>query len=328
MLKAPVALLIFNRPGFTARVLQAVAQAKPRQLLVVADGPRPDMAGEAERCAAARAVIDRVDWDCEVLKNYSDVNLGCGLRPATGISWVFEQVEEAIILEDDCVPDSSFFRFCGELLERYRDDERIMHIAGSTYRREVFPMPYSYSFSCFNGAWGWASWRRAWKHFDLSLKQWPLLRETCWLADILEEEIAVPHWANEFEHAYEREGDVSYWDQQWTFACWANSGLSILPRHNLVSNIGCCPDATHTLNAADPRANVPAEEMEFPLIHPPMVLQNRELDRKRLKEVFLPHLTRPESQWQRLRRFASRNVPEFMKEGYRNLTAATRSTPT
>jgi hypothetical protein len=328
MLKTPVALLIFNRPDFTARVLQAVAQAKPRQLLVVADGPRPDVPGEAERCAAARAVIDRVDWDCEVLKNYSEVNLGCGRGPATGISWIFEQVPEAIILEDDCVPDPSFFRFCELLLERYREDERIMHIGGSTYQREVFPTPYSYSFSCFNGAWGWATWRRAWKHFDLSLKLWPSLRDTTWLRDILENEETMRIWADEFEQAYQREGDVSYWDFQWTFACWANRGLSIRPRHNLVSNIGCCSDATHTLSAADPRANLPTEEMHFPLIHPPMVVQNRELDRSLLKEYILSQLPRPRSQWQRLRRFASRCVPEFMKEGYRSLAAANRSTPT
>src|SRR5947207_2486082 len=114
MLNTPVAIIIFRRPEFTERVLQAVARIRPSKLLVVADGPRPDCAGEAEACAAARAVVDRFDWDCEVLKNYSETNLGCGRRPATGIDWVFENVEEAIILEDDCVPDSSFFFFCQE----------------------------------------------------------------------------------------------------------------------------------------------------------------------------------------------------------------------
>jgi hypothetical protein len=129
-LKTPVALIIFKRPDTTERVFETIRQAKPPKLLVVADGPRTDQPGEAEKCAATRAIIDRVDWDCEVLKNYSDSNLGCGLRPATGISWVFEQVEEAIVLEDDCVPHPTFFRFCEELLEYYRHDERIMSISG------------------------------------------------------------------------------------------------------------------------------------------------------------------------------------------------------
>src|SRR5437868_7090749 len=161
MFKTPVALIIFRRPQFTEQVFQALARVQPRQLFVIADGPRPDVEGEAELCRATRAIIDRVDWQCEVIKNYLETNLGCGRRPATGISWVFDQVEEAIILEDDCVPGPSFFPFCEELLARYRDDERIMHIAGSTYEHGLLPTPYSYCFSHFNGAWGWASWRRA-----------------------------------------------------------------------------------------------------------------------------------------------------------------------
>ena len=132
-MRTPVVFIIFSRPDLTARVFAEIARARPEKLLVIADGPRPDREGEDAKCAATRAIIERVDWPCEILKNYSNVNLGCGHRPATGLRWVFEQVEEAIILEDDCVPHPTFFRFCEELLEHYRDDERVMHISGDNF---------------------------------------------------------------------------------------------------------------------------------------------------------------------------------------------------
>jgi hypothetical protein len=323
-MRTPIILILFNRPNTTERVMREIVKARPPKLFLIADGPRPDNPEDAAKCAAARSVAERVEWDCEVIKNYSDVNLGCGRRPATGISWVFEQVDEAIILEDDCVPHPSFFRFCEELLERYRDDERVMHIAGCTYRRDPLPIPYSYYFSCFNGAWGWATWRRAWRYFDLGLELWPSLKNSAWLKDLVGNEIAIRYWASQFERAYECAGNVSYWDHQWTFACWANSGLSIAPRNNLVSNVGYGPDATNTFSEDDPTLNLPLDNMEFPLAHPPMVLQSRELDRRKLQEWVLPRLPQPPSPVQRLRQLASRVAPEFVKQGYRRLAAATR----
>jgi hypothetical protein len=305
----------------TKLVLEAIAHARPRKLLVVADGPRLDRPGEREACAAARAVIDRVNWDCEVIKHYSDVHLGCGPRLSTGLSWVFDRVEEAIILEDDCVPQVSFFRFCEELLGRYRDDERVMHIAGSTYRARPVATAYSYFFSQFNGCWGWATWRRAWSLFDPSVKLWQQLRHTSWLTSLVEHERAVHHWASDFEAAYHREGDltgVGYWDRLWTFACWANSGLSIVPRVNLVANVGCGVDGTHMLTKEDPTANLPVSEIAFPLVHPPNVLQSREADRQFLEEVVLPRLWKPS----RSRMLAAYVAPAFVKQAYHKLAAA------
>jgi hypothetical protein len=305
----------------TARVLEAVARAKPHKLLVFADGPRPDRPDDVVACAATRAVIDGVNWNCEVVKNYSEVNLGCGRGPATGISWVFQQVEEAIILEDDCVPHPSFFQFCEELLERYRDDARVMHVAGCTYRREPWPISESYYFSRFNGAWGWATWRRAWQHFDLSVPRWSSLRNTSFLSDILEDKAAVRYWAEEFQQAYDHPGDVSYWDHQWTFACWANSGLTVAPKHNLVSNVGCGPGATHTLDENDPAGNLPLDGTKFPLVHPSAVIPNRDLDRQKLHELILPRLPKPPTSMQRLRQAVARVTPSFVKQGYRRLAS-------
>jgi hypothetical protein len=234
---------------------------------------------------------------------------------------VFQQAEEAIILEDDCVPHQSFFRFCEELLERYRHDQRVMHIAGSTYRRVAVDTPYSYFFSQFNGAWGWATWRRAWRHFDASASLWPELRASSWLADLVQHPDAVRYWAEQFDRACERHGDVTYWDHQWTFACWANSGLSIMPRANLVSNIGCGPGATHMLGGEDPIANLPAEPMSFPLVHPPHLIQLRSADREFLRQIVLPRLHRPSP----LRLLASRLAPRFVKRSVRRVAAAVQT---
>jgi hypothetical protein len=322
-MNTPVVLLIFRRPQMTERVVRALSVVKPRKLLVVADGPRPDRPGEPDACRAAREVIERIDWDCEILRNYSEVNLGCGLRPASGISWAFEQVEEAIILEDDCVPHPTFFPFCSELLQRYRDDERVMHIAGSTLSRAPVPTAFSYTFSRFNVAWGWATWRRAWRHFDQTLQTWPTLRDTSWLLDLLKEREAVEYWSREFQRAYDARGNVSYWDHQWTFACWANSGLSIAPRANLVSNIGCGPDATHTFREDDQVANIPVVDMTFPLVHPVHVLPHHDWDRQLLREVILARLHEPSVS--RLRVVASRVAPEFVKRQYRQVAATIRA---
>jgi hypothetical protein len=284
-MRTPVALIIFNRPDLTQRVYAQIAKAQPTQLFVIADGPRPDRPEEAERCQAAQAVVDQVDWNCEVLKNYSDVNLGCGRRPSSGISWVFEHVERAIILEDDVIPDLTFFRFCEQLLERYNDDERIMQLCGHNYQLGQKRGPYSYYFSrrsiCGGG---WATWRRAWKHFDFEMKLWPTLRETSFLLDILENQSLSEKWTKLFDAAHAGKPSstdahgADYWDYQWTFALWCQNGLSICPNPALVSNVGYRQDGTHTRSANSLWANLPSGEMEFPLRHPPYVVRNREAD--------------------------------------------------
>ena len=163
-MRTPVAFLIYRRPDLTARVFEAIARAKPPVLLVVADGPKD--AGEEARCAAAREVIEKVDWPCEVRRNYSDANLGCRERVATGLDWVFRQVEEAILLEDDCLPSPDFFAFCEAMLERFRNDDRVGHVSGSNSDRGRASRETSYYFSRYSTIWVWATWRRAWKDYD------------------------------------------------------------------------------------------------------------------------------------------------------------------
>ena len=277
MMKTPVAFLIFNRPDTTEKVFEAIRAAKPPKLLVVADGARSDRPDEAEKCEAARKIIEGVDWQCEVLTNYSEVNLGCKQRVSSGLDWVFKNVEEAIILEDDCVPHPTFFHFCEELLNYYRDDERIMVISGDNYQFGHKRTQYSYYFSRYNHCWGWATWRRAWQYYDIEMKLWSKIRDGNWLRAILEEPRAVKYWSKIFQAVYEEK--INSWAYRWTFACWLQSGLTVLPNVNLVSNIGFGTEGTHTTDSRNPYANLPTEKICFPLQHPPFIIRDAEADK-------------------------------------------------
>ena len=277
-LQTPVAFIIFNRPDTTERVFAEIAKAKPLKLLVVADGPRVSRPGEAEKCAATRAIIEKVDWDCEVLTNFSEVNLGCKRRVSSGIDWVFEQVEEAIILEDDCLPDPTFFRFCQKMLERYRYEQRIGMISGRNFQTGHCRSSDSYYFSKYVHIWGWASWRDRWiGSYDVTMAKWPRLRNEGWLTDIGNNAREASYWNKVFECVYcDR---INTWDYQWLFANWLEGRTNIVPSVNLIANIGFGEDATHTAGGRD---LVPVEAMSFPLKHPLEVLENRDLD----KELF------------------------------------------
>jgi len=320
MLKTPVAVIVFNRPEFAARVLKVVAQAKPRKLFVIADGPRPESPTDIENCAATRALFDELDWECEVNRNYSEVNLGCAKRPPSGISWVFDHVEEAIILEDDCVPDVTFFRFCEELLSRYRDDHRVMNVSGSIFRREPVQTPFSYCFSQLPFTWGWATWRRAWRYYDVHVSSWPQLRNTGWLAGIAEDEGAIRFWTDIFDQAHSWQGETCTWDYQWVFSCWLQRGLSILPRDNLVTNIGCGEQATHCFDSDDPGSNLPTSTMSFPLTHPPAAFPNLEFDRASFREIVRRSIPEPPPFQRRVRNLVSRLSPPVVKKIYRSLS--------
>lgn len=283
-MKTPVALLIFNRLETTARVFAEIRKARPPQLLIIADGPRAGHPGDEEKCRATRAIVEHPDWDCEVLKNYSDVNLGTGQRPASGISWIFENVEEAIILEDDCLPHPTFFRFCDELLEYYRDDKRVMTISGNNFQYGVRRAAESYYFSIYPHTWGWATWRRAWQLYDFEARDWSQLRETKWLREALGDRDAAAHWRSVFDSV---SSTSDGWDYQWIFCCWAQNALGVVPNVNLISNIGWGDDATHTKTLDHPSANLATEAMSFPLIHPHYMAINREADRFTLQNHFV-----------------------------------------
>jgi hypothetical protein len=271
----PIAMFVFNRPETTARVFARVAEARPPRLFLVADGPRADRPHEEERCRETRAIVERVDWPCEVLTNYADANLGCRRRIASGLDWIFSFAERAIILEDDCLPDPTFFRYCRELLERYKDDERVVMISGDNFGPSSRTSPYSYYYSKYPHVWGWATWRRAWRLYDVSMALWPSVRDENLLEEIVGSERAALAWRDIFDAVHS--GQIDTWDYQLTFACWMQNGLSILPNVNLVSNIGFTRDATHTTTAG-PLSNLPTYSMPFPLRHPPYMVRDRAAD--------------------------------------------------
>lgn len=282
-LTTPVAFIIFNRPDTTERVFAEIARARPPKLLVVGDGPRANRPGEAENVAACRAIIDRVDWPCEVLTNYSEANLGCKVRVSSGLDWVFEQVPEAIILEDDCLPHPTFFRFCQEMLERYRDDERIGMISGDNFQFEKYVSNESYYFSKYTHIWGWASWRRAWAHYDVNANIWPRYSKEGWLDRISENASEKAYWFGAFQGVYD--GRINTWDYQWTLTCFSQGQISVMPNYNLITNIGFGENATHTFGESI-YSNMPVREVVFPLSHPKIIQSNFIADKYTANTVF------------------------------------------
>ncbi|OKH11238.1 hemolytic protein HlpA-like protein [[Limnothrix rosea] IAM M-220] len=271
MLKTPIVFIIFNRPDLTQIVFNEIRKAQPRQLFIIADGPRTSK--EQAKCQAARDVIKQIDWDCEVFYNYSDVNLGCRERVSSGLNWIFKQVEEAIILEDDCVPNSSFFEFCEQLLVRYKMDNRIMLISGYNAQQSWQADKQDYFFSNLGGIWGWASWARAWKNFDLKMTHLDKVVKDRKLRHLLGEKLGRIR-ENQFLDCRSRQVDT--WDYQWAYSRHINSGLAIVPSKNLIENIGFRKDATHTKHST--RRKVYSENLEFPLETNNILIPDTEYD--------------------------------------------------
>ena len=305
---APVLLIVFNRPQPTRRVLAAVRQARPACLYIAADGPRPGHPTDAARCAETRALVTAgVDWPCEVHTQFRDENLGCGRGPSAAITWFFQHEPEGIILEDDCLPTAGFFRFCSELLLRYRHDSRVMHISGNNLtheaRQPAAAGAESYYFSGQVHSWGWATWRRAWQQFDFDLKLLPELGRRGALPAIYPGWLERQYWLRKFEAVRVGPQPAHIWDYQWHFAVAAHGGLSIAPAVNLVTNIGFGDDATHTFDPHDQRAHPTAHELAFPLHHPPEVRRDARRDARHFREHLLNRT------WAAGRRWLARLLP-------------------
>lgn len=286
----PVIFIIFNRTDTAKQTFEAIRGARPSKLLVIADGPRSNEAGEAEKCAATRAIIDEVDWDCEVHRNFSDTNMGIRRRVSSGISWAFDLVDQAVILEHDCVPSSSFFSYCAGLLDRYESDERVMMISGQNHLFGHAGTTDSYYFSRYpHVMWGWATWRRAWAKYDVDMTEWPEIREKKLFDQYFSTRRERYYWESIFQYAV-HDGKVDTWDYQWFYSMWANSGLCVTPARNLVRNIGLDDQATHTNTKYDKVYSLlKAEELPLPLSHPANVLASFDKDELEAKLRFAYH---------------------------------------
>lgn len=275
-LRTPVALLAFNRPATTRAVALAIAAARPPRVYVVLDGPRPGNHDDATGCAEVEQLIDDLDWPCEVVVDRAPANLGLRARVSSGIGWVFEQTEAAIILEDDCLPSASFFPFCDELLERYRDDTRVTSVAGCNILQGRNVTPHSYFASRYGTIWGWASWARAWQHYDVDMVDWPERKAARWLDGVLDDRVTRRFFERAFDQIHS--GESQTWDVQTLYSSWKQQGLALVSHRNLVRNIGDDGSGTNVRRGSI-LTQLPAFDLDQPLRHPPTLERNREADR-------------------------------------------------
>lgn len=281
MLDKAVLFIIFNRPEFTEKVFKVIREAKPGRLFVAADGPRnPE---EKISTDLTRSKVSNIDWDCEVYYHYSDINLGCGVRPATAIDWAFSFVDELIIIEDDCLPNLSFFDFCSELLTRYKFDDRIGTINGITIPQSSAHIRESYYFSRFSVIWGWATWKRVWDNYDFHLSDWESLRDSNWLINAFS---GNEYFATGFKGMFDtvKKGwDV--WDAQLFYMCFKHHYLNIHPSKNLITNMGFDGSGTHTHQPTISYANMPASTIGT-LVHPSIFVYDFKADNKIFEALY------------------------------------------
>lgn len=286
-LRVPVVFNFFNREDTALAVFETIRQAKPQKLYLVADGPRENRAGEKEKVEALRAkILARIDWECEVHKNFAEKNMGCRDRIVSGYDWVFEQEEMAILLEDDTCPLPSFYPYCQELLEKYKDDERVFLIAGNNLNQS-YEIKDSYAFSRFPSTWGWATWARAWHCYDGTPETWEKMK-----AAKAHEQYYGRKYAALYLPVVEQgyNGKVDTWDWQWEASRLWNYGIGITPKYNMIRNIGFnSGEATHTEGKC--LYDFEARDMDFPLQHPETVLPDLELD-----QAYLDHVIKKELQ--------------------------------
>lgn len=265
-LQTAVLFLVFNRPDTTKQVFEAIRQAKPPRLYVAADGARDGKLGEAERVERVRKISTEVDWRCEVKTLFREKNLGCKFAVSRAITWFFESEKHGIILEDDCLPAQSFFWYCEELLNKYKDDKSIYLISGDARGPEAIGMEEDYGFCKYPLIWGWASWSRVWSMYDVNLNEWG--KNSDHLLNIATSYKPTKYfWYKAFNGV--RNGKINTWDYQLVYTLLINKGKCVVPRCNLISNIGFGSNATHTTNESSQEANRQIFDIRLPLKHNP-----------------------------------------------------------
>ena len=289
LLNVPVLLIFFTRPDTFKEVFSKVKEARPAQLFLACDGPRNNHSQDIELIEKCKKIAEDIDWDCEVHHNYANENMGCGMRPQTAITWAFETVDRLVVLEDDCVPHESFFPFMEELLEKYKDDERIGMVSGFNHFKEWDCGGYSYCFTKTGAIWGWGTWKRVWEKYDYSLSE----VQSAYVQRLLKGQFTFKRahkmmsrkWLNTFQQI-KRGENISYWDSQFGYLKRAQSYLSIVPRVNLICNIGIGSNSTHAQISIKSNWKkgmlhfMPTESIETPLIHPRFIMVDVDYDNK------------------------------------------------
>ncbi len=281
-----VLLIAFHQPETTAQVINSLRAAAPRRLYFAVDGPRRALAGEADHVARVRDLAATVDWPCSLQTRFLTENLGPRHAVSSAIDWFFTHEESGIILEHDCVAHPSFFGFCDAMLERYRDDPRVMHVGGNYFQARPVG-DASYYFSRIPHIWGWATWRRAWRYYDVDMASWRDYRDAGRLVTNIPWAWQRQKWRYVLDKvALPR---ARTWDYQWTFTLFRHQGLAVTPNVNLVSNIGFGPRAVHGRNPAHPFANMPRSAMPEPLVHPSAIVADDGADYVTCRQNFRFH---------------------------------------
>mgnify|MGYP000901064106 CR=1 FL=1 len=280
----PILIIGFNRFDTIERVFMSVREVRPEKLFIALDGPRDDVLSDKENCDKVKKVFTKIDWDCEVKTLYRNKNMGCDEAVPDSISWFFSNVEEGIILEDDCLPSRSFFSYCKDLLAKYRDNDKVMMISGNNFISDYKFSEDSFFFSKYAFIWGWATWRRAWEKFDNSMKSYPSFKKNGGFRDYYPNILDRFFWRTGFENKYN--GYSQGWDMKWNYALAYYNGLDVIPSTNLVRNIGMESDATHT-KKYDKRMDIPTYDLDFPLKYPDNIEECKIYDKKIFKRNFL-----------------------------------------
>ena len=277
MLQTPVLFIVFNRLDLTKRVFERIRQAEPAQLFIAADGSRPLKAGENQQCAELRAwLLGNISWNCEVKTLFRTQNLGCAEAVSQAITWFFSEVEQGIILEDDCLPHPSFFGFCEQLLHHHKHNPKVWSVGGSNFQHQRQRGQASYYYSQYATVWGWATWRRAWQYYDLYLSTLPQFKQNNTIAKVFTQEKLQQKWLKTFEEVHKKQHET--WDYSLFFAQWQQGALAITPQKNLVSNIGFDSRAVHTTNPRAQKANLKTAEITQNLKHPKQLVAHRAAD--------------------------------------------------
>jgi len=287
-LKSPVLLIIFDKPYKTHKVFQEIRKVKPEKLYISCDGPRNNIIGEVLRVRDSRKIIECVDWKCQVFTNYQIKNSGSAKTGVVnGIGWLFENEDKGIILESDCLPNISFFYFCETLLNYYRFDTRIMHISGNNYHKSQIDKDGSYYFSKIPFAWGWATWKRAWRYYDLNLKSYSIIKKNLKLDDIFDNTEMKKYWSKRIQRVFENKIDT--WDYQWLYSIIVQNGLCVTPNYNLVTNIGFDDDAIRTKIDSHGFSKYKAVDIDTLIINE-FVIPNKKADLINMKNIFNPNI--------------------------------------
>lgn len=285
-MKIPVVVIIFNRPDKTKILYESLKKYKPSKLLIISDGPRSNFANEKGKVVQSRKIFEKIEWECEILFNNSETNLGCRERIISGLNWVFSKVEKAIILEDDCIPTTEFFTYMEILLDRYQDRKKISSICGTNFLSDSYEVKDSYLYSKYCNVWGWGTWKDRWFKIDSQLKGLGKIKKKKFLIKYLGSFRAYLYWHWLLDRVDRKK--IDSWAYIWNFTNFIEEKISIIPSTNLLTNIGIGKDSNHTQSL--PYKYISSQEstkkLTFPLKYPSNFLLDSEHDLKVEDTIF------------------------------------------